>query len=325
LAASSDELGGVRLDAPWSVAELAAAHGGTLDDGLADAVVSRIVSPEIAEYGDDLVVVTSALGASRALTRPGILLCQSDLSGRVPVGRRWVHGHATWVVARLLAPIVEREAPHGVDRSAWIHPAARIAASAVVRPGAIVLADARIGEGTVIGEGAVIYSRARLGARVVVGPLAVVGRPGFGWATGPGGEIVRVPQLGGVVVEDDVEIGPLCTVDAGTLSPTILRRGVRLDAHVHVAHNVEIGDGTLVAAQSGFAGSARVGPGVLVGGQVGVADHAEIGAHARIAGKSGVIGNIAAGAIVAGYPAISRARWLRVWARLLGDRKKIPR
>jgi len=321
LALGHDELVGVRLDAPRRVAELVLEHGGVIDDGLGAVVVSRIVSPECAKYDDDLVVVTSALGAARAAATPGVVLCQENLSGRVAVGRRWVHSHATWVLARLLTPLAEREAPHGVDRSSWIHPAAFVDGTAIVRPGAIVLADVRIGPSTIIGEGAVICRRVRLGARVVVGPLAVIGRPGFGWATGPRGEVLRIPQLGGVVVEDDVEIGALSTVDGGTLTPTILRRGVRLDAHVHVAHNVEIGEGTLVAAQAGFAGSVRIGPGALVGGQAGVTDHAEIGAGARIAAKSGVIGDVAAGSVVAGYPAIPRGRWLRIWARLLSAKR----
>jgi UDP-3-O-[3-hydroxymyristoyl] glucosamine N-acyltransferase len=322
---SQDELAGIRLDGPRRVADLAHEFGGALDAGLTEATVSRIVSPERAAHDDDLVVVTSALGAACALTRPGIVLCQGNVEGRVTAGRRWVHSHAMWVVARLLEPFVEREAPQGIDRAAWVHPAAFVDGSAVVRPGAVVLAGARIGPSTVIGEGAVIHRRVHLGARVSVGPLAVIGRPGFGWAEGPSGATLRVPQLGGVIVEDDVEIGPLCTVDAGTLSPTVLRSRVRLDAHVHVAHNVEIGEGAFVAAQAGFAGSVRIGAHVLVGGQAGVTDHAKIGAGARIAAKSGVIGDVAAGAVVAGYPAISRGKWLRIWARLLGDRKKITR
>jgi UDP-3-O-[3-hydroxymyristoyl] glucosamine N-acyltransferase len=124
-----------------------------------------------------------------------------------------------------------------------------------------------------------------------------------------------MPQLGGVVIEDDAVIGPLCTIDAGTLAPTRIRRGAKLDAHVHVAHNCDIGEGAIIAAQSGFAGSVTVGKGVLVGGQVGVADHVTIGDFARIAAKSGVIGDVPPGAIVAGYPAVPRSRWLRALAR----------
>ncbi|HVU04078.1 MAG TPA: hypothetical protein VHE30_20110 [Polyangiaceae bacterium] len=321
-----DELSGIRLDAPVRVADLSLEHGGTLDGALADATISRIVSPEHATTFEDLVLVTSAVAAARAVTAPGVLLATPNVAGRLPVGRRWVHSHASYVVARMLEPLSEREAPpQGVDRAAWVHPAAFVDGTASVRPGAIVHAGARIGPGSVVYEGAVVCRRALIGARVVVGQNAVVGRPGFGFATGPNGEVCRVPQLAGVVVEDDVEIGPLCTIDAGTLSPTILRRGVKLDAQVHVAHNVEIGEGTLVAAQAGFAGSSKIGPGVLVGGQAGITDHASVGQGARIAAQSGVIGNIAAGAVVAGYPAVPRARWLRVWGRLLGDRKRTTR
>jgi UDP-3-O-[3-hydroxymyristoyl] glucosamine N-acyltransferase len=120
-----------------------------------------------------------------------------------------------------------------------------------------------------------------------------------------------------VLIEDDVEIGPLATVDAGTLAPTILRRGTRLDAHVHVGHNASLGPSAMVAAQSGFAGSVEIGADVRVGGQAGVADHVRVGSGAQIAAKSGVIGDVAPGQVVAGYPAVDRRRWLRGMARLL--------
>jgi UDP-3-O-[3-hydroxymyristoyl] glucosamine N-acyltransferase len=173
-----------------------------------------------------------------------------------------------------------------------------------------------------LGPNVTVGPRVTLGNRVRVGASSVLGSEGFGWATGPGGERVHVPQLGGVVIEDDVWIGPLVTIDAGTLGPTIVRRGVKLDAHVHVGHNGDIGEDTLVAAQSGFAGSVKIGRRVLIGGQVGIADHLEVGDDARIAAKSGVIGDVPSGAVVAGYPAVPRVRWLRGLARLYRGRKE---
>jgi UDP-3-O-[3-hydroxymyristoyl] glucosamine N-acyltransferase len=134
----------------------------------------------------------------------------------------------------------------------------------------------------------------------------------------------EIPQLGGVVIEDDVYIGACCTIAAGTIAPTVIRRGVKLDAQVHVGHNCDVGEGTIIAAQSGLAGSVVVGKGVMMGGQVGVADHITIGDGAKIAAKSGVIGDVAAGATFAGYPAVERGRWLRGLAALYRLMERSP-
>jgi UDP-3-O-[3-hydroxymyristoyl] glucosamine N-acyltransferase len=179
-----------------------------------------------------------------------------------------------------------------------------------------------IGASVVVEPNAVVYGNVRIGARSVIGAGAVVGRPGFGWAPAPDGGVRRVPQLGGVVIEEDVEVGALATVDAGTLGPTVIERGAKLDAMVHVGHNVRVGRGAIVAAQAGFAGSVEIGAGALVGGQAGVADHVVVGDGARLAAKAGVIGDVPPGATVAGYPAVDRARWLRATARALrGDKR----
>jgi UDP-3-O-[3-hydroxymyristoyl] glucosamine N-acyltransferase len=198
----------------------------------------------------------------------------------------------------------------------WVHPHATWAMAALLDEALVEQEPAVMGPGCVVAPSAVLGPRVVLGARVHVGPGAVVGHPGFGWAAGEGGAVRAVPQLAGVLVEDDVSIGPLCTVDAGTLAPTRIRAGAKLDAHVHVGHNGDIGEGCIVAAQAGFAGSVTLGRGVRVGGQAGFADHVTVGDGARIAAGSGVIGDVPPGAIVAGYPAVSRGRWLRAFARL---------
>jgi len=204
-----------------------------------------------------------------------------------------------------------------VSPDAIVEPGAVLDSQVEVGPGALLLSGCRVGQGSSIGPHAVVYGNVVIGAHVGIGAGAVIGRPGFGWVSGPGGDLQRMPQPGGVVIEDGVEIGPLATVDSGTLHPTVLERGCKLDAHVHVGHNVRIGAGTIVAAQAGFAGSVRIGRGVLVGGQAGVADHAEIGDGARLAGGAGVIGNVPPGVAVAGYPAVERSRWLRSVAKAL--------
>lgn len=265
-----------------TLAELARTLGG---EARGDAEVRRVAPVETAQRGDIAPLLASRFvrAAIAASDRGAALLVDASLADRVG-GARIVHANATWALAEMLGLCSVEETP------------------------------ATVGEGTTLGEHVVLAPRVRIGASVRIGDGAVIGRPGFGWAF-RGNDVRPIPQLGGVVIEDDVYIGPLCTIDAGTLGPTIVRRGAKLDAHVHVAHNCEIGEGTIVAAQSGFAGSVKIGRGVLVGGQVGIADHCTIGDGARIAAKSGVIGDVPAGAVVAGYPAQPRMRWLRALAR----------
>lgn len=312
---------GITLPQPASLAELERRFGGSADPAARERSVRRVVAPAAAERDDDLVLVSSRRYLKEAGRAPGVKLCALELAAELEPGARWSHAHPLWALAGVLEPCVATPAAGQRALGAVVQAGASVAEDAVVAEGAVIERGARVGSGCVIGANAVIYGGVTLGSRVVVGPCAVVGRPGFGWATGPDGSVRRVPQLGGVIVEDDAEIGPLCTVDAGTLTPTRLGRGVKLDAHVHVAHNVELGDGCWVAAQVGFAGSAVLGPGVLVGGQAGFADHVRVGGHARIAAKSGVVGDIAARAVVAGFPAVAKQRWLRAMARLLRARE----
>lgn len=228
--------------------------------------------------------------AREAAARGAVLLVDRSLAARSELAdcSVWIHATPSWVLAELL------------DR-------------AIDTPD---LAPPRQGEGATVGPRVTLYPGVVLGARVRIEAGAVIGSPGFGWAMGPDGTRRHVPQRAGVVIEDDVRIGANCTIDAGTLAPTRIRAGAKLDAQVHVGHNVDIGERTMIAAQSGFAGSSRVGNDVLVGGQVGVADHVRIGDGAQLAAKSGVIGDIAPGAVVAGYPAVPRTRWLRALATL---------
>ncbi len=267
---------------------LAARYGGDVMAGGGEA--PRSLAPVESAGAGDLAPVFSRrfLRAAReAAGRGAALLADESLAPSISWAPTvWLHPHATWAMAELLDAMTVPDDP------------------------------AHVGANCSIAPSAVLGPRVILGARVVVGAGAVIGHPGFGWATGPGGAVRAVAQLGGVVLEDDVSIGPLCTIDAGTLRATRIRRGVKLDAHVHVGHNVDIGEGTIVAAQCGFAGSVRVGRSVLVGGQAGIADHVVVGDGARIAAKSGIIGDVPPGATVAGYPAVARTRWLRALAKL---------
>lgn len=283
--------------APRSIGELARSHGGAVRSAR-DEIARRLVPVTRAGAGDLTLLLHARYvkDAVAASSRGALLLVDEALAARVAGLPAWIHPHAAWALAELLD---RADAP---------------------------AEDPVLGPGSVVGPGAHVLPRVRVGARVTIAPGAVIGAPGFGFATGPDGRRRPIPQLGGVIIEDDVHVGPLCTIAAGTIGPTILRRGVKLDAQVHVGHNCEIGQDAIVAAQSGFAGSVVVGRGVLVGGQAGVADHVTIGDGARIAAKSGVIGDVPAGATFAGYPAVPRRRWLRDLAALhrLTSRERRP-
>lgn len=275
--------------APRAIGDFAARHGGTLRNGV-KGTVRRLVPIRRAGAGDLTVLLAARYveDAALALGRGAMLLVDEALAGREDVAALpgWFHPHAAWAMAELLE---SGDAPPDEP---------------------VIGSDCRIGPGVHL------LPRVQIGARVTIAPGAVIGAAGFGFVTGPDGKTREIPQLGGVVIEDDVHIGALCTIAAGTIGPTIIRRGAKLDAQVHIGHNCEIGEGTIIAAQTGLAGSVVIGKGVLIGGQVGIADHLSVGDGARIAAKSGVIGDVAAGSTVGGYPAVERHRWLRGLAEL---------
>jgi UDP-3-O-[3-hydroxymyristoyl] glucosamine N-acyltransferase len=207
------------------------------------------------------------------------------------------------------------EARGFVHPSAVVGPGAEVHPSVWIGPGAVLEAGARVGEGSWIGPNAVICGAARIGRFVRIGPCAVIGHEGFGFVPSPDGP-VKVRQVGRVEIGDFAEIGAASCVDRGTLGATRVGPGTKLDNLVQVGHNVTVGRRVLIAAQAGLAGSTVVEDDAMIGGQAGVADHLRIGRGARAAGKSGVVGDVAAGATVAGYPAVDHRQWLRSMARL---------
>jgi len=218
----------------------------------------------------------------------------------------------------------------GVDVSARIaadarvDPTASIGALAVVESGAsigprvrvdalvYIGARAEIGEGSRLFPHVVVYGGSRLGRRVIVHAGAVIGADGFGFIPGSHGH-QKMPQVGIVVVEDDVEIGANSTIDRATLGETVIGRGAKIDNLVQVGHNVEVGAHTLIAAQTGIGGSARIGARVVLGGQVGIGDHVTIGEGAMFASQAGTTRDVAPGERVALTWARPLAQAQRIW------------
>ena len=170
-------------------------------------------------------------------------------------------------------------------------------------PGVFLGDDVKIGNGTIIHPGVKIYKDCMIGDRVTIHAGAVIGSDGFGFAPQPDGSFKKVPQIGNVVIENDVEIGANTTIDRATIGSTIIRAGAKLDNLIQVAHNVEIGNSTVIAAQTGISGSTKIGKGAMIGGQAGLAGHLHIGDGAKINAQSGVGKSIEAGKAVTGSPA----------------------
>ncbi len=164
--------------------------------------------------------------------------------------------------------------------------------------------NVKIGDDVILFSGVKIYSDCIVGSNCVIHSGVIVGADGFGFSPEEDGKYAKVPQIGNVIIEDDVEIGAGTTIDRATLGSTIIRKGVKLDNQIQIAHNVEIGEHTAIAAQTGIAGSTKIGKNCLIGGQVGIAGHLYIGDRVRIQAQSGIGRNLKDDETLQGSPAI---------------------
>jgi len=218
--------------------------------------------------------------------------------------------------------------PKGIDAKAWISPTAqlgkdltvypfvyigdrcRIGDRVTLHPGVFIGEDSSIGEESVIYPNASLYSGTVIGKRVILHSGVVVGSDGFGYVK-DGKKNVKIPQVGSVEIEDDVEIGANTTIDRAALGKTIIRRGVKIDNLVQVAHNVVIGEDSIIVAQVGISGSTKIGSNVILAGQVGVVDHVEIGDNVMVGAQSGVPYDLAPNQGYTGSPALPHREFLR--------------
>ena len=174
-----------------------------------------------------------------------------------------------------------------------------------IYPNSFIGDNVTIGDNCVFFAGVRIYSETEIGNNCIIHSGTIIGSDGFGFAPQEDGTYSKVPQIGNVIIEDNVEIGACTTVDRATLGSTIIRKGVKLDNHIQVAHNVEIGENTVIAAQTGIAGTTKIGKNGLIGGQVGFAGHLLIGDNVKIQAQSGIGKNLADGEVVQGTPAFN--------------------
>ena len=194
---------------------------------------------------------------------------------------------------------------------AVIEAGAKVGARCQIYPQVYIGDGVEIGEDTKIYPGVKIYEGCRIGSRCIIHAGAVIGADGFGFAPKPDGTFAKIPQLGNVIIEDDVEIGANTCIDRAKTDSTIIRRGVKLDNLIQVGHNVQIGENTVSSAQMGIAGSSKVGSNCFLGGQVGIADHVVIGNRVMIGSQSGIDKSVGDGEIRLGSPALPGLKYHR--------------
>ena len=190
-----------------------------------------------------------------------------------------------------------------------------------IYPNVYIGDNVTIGNDCVVFAGAKIYSESVIGNTVYIHSGAIIGADGFGFAPDEKGEYARVPQTGNVIIEDNVDIGAGTTIDRATLGSTIIRKGVKLDNQIQIAHNVEIGEHTAIAAQTGVAGSTKIGKHCLIGGQVGIAGHITIGNKVRVQAQSGIGRNVKDGEALQGSPSFGYNDWSRSYVHF----KNLPK
>ncbi|MBI5694814.1 MAG: UDP-3-O-(3-hydroxymyristoyl)glucosamine N-acyltransferase [Nitrospirae bacterium] len=311
--------------------ELAGIVGGELD-GDGTLVVKGVAALKDAGPGDITFLANPKylreLGSTRAsavIAAPGV-----DVGPLAAVRAKNPYFAFAKAVA-LFAPV--KAHPSGVMDGARVSPDARLGEGVTVYPNAFVEAGTVIGDGTVlypgvyvgdgssIGRGCTVYPNVviregvSIGDRVIIHGGTVIGADGFGYAT-EGGRHNKIPQIGGVVIEDDVELGANVTVDRGALGNTVIKRGSKIDNLVMIAHNVVVGEDSIIVAQVGVSGSTELGRNVVLAGQVGLVGHIKVGDGVMVGAKSGVSSDLAAGQAYSGIPAIPHKDWLKVQAVL---------
>ncbi|MBP1751387.1 MAG: lpxD [Geobacteraceae bacterium] len=208
---------------------------------------------------------------------------------------------------------------------AYVADGVKIGNRVVLYPGAVLYEGVEIGDDTVIHANVTVREGCRIGGRVIIHGGVVIGSDGFGYA--PDGKAYqKIPQIGIVVIEDDVEIGSNTTVDRAALGITLIRRGTKIDNLVQIAHNCIIGENCIIVSQTGISGSTKLGEHVTLGGQVGIVGHLELGDNVMIGAKSGVHNSVTAGQIFSGYPAFPHKEWLKsasVFSKLPEMRKTV--
>jgi UDP-3-O-[3-hydroxymyristoyl] glucosamine N-acyltransferase len=315
----------------FTAQQIAMMSGGKVE-GDPNAAVGSFGKIEEAQAGQLAFLANPKYEDFLYTTKASVIIINESLELKQPVSASLIRVKDAYTAfAGLLAKYQEiqsqqlsgRQEPVYVDASAtigehvflgafaYVGKNVRIGNHVKIYPQVFIGENVVIDDYTVLHPGVKIYHDCQLGKRVTVHAGSVVGADGFGFAPQADGSFKKVPQIGNVVVEDNVEIGANSTIDRGTIGSTIIRKGAKIDNLVQVAHNVEVGSNTVIAAQAGISGSTKLGTNVMIGGQVGIVGHINIGDRAKINAQSGVSKSVEPGKAVTGSPAFDYTASLR--------------
>jgi UDP-3-O-[3-hydroxymyristoyl] glucosamine N-acyltransferase len=310
-----------RRAGPFTLGDLALRCDAVVAEGCdPDALVRDVATVEVAGPNEIIYISDSAYLDAFAASKCGACVTTKAYAAKAPQKCAVLLADEPRLSFAQIALIFYPSKPvSDRKRNDFISPDAILGTDVHVEPGAVIGPRAEIGNGVCVGAGAVVGSgvvlgegcevganttvtHALIGTNVKVAAGSQIGQEGFGFVPTKAG-FKKIPQLGRVIIEDNVEIGANCTVDRGALGDTTIGAGTKIDNLVQIAHNVEIGRNCIIVSQVGISGSCRIGDGVVIGGQGGLANHVNIGDGAQIAAKSGIMRDIGAGDAVMGYPA----------------------
>jgi UDP-3-O-[3-hydroxymyristoyl] glucosamine N-acyltransferase len=321
-----------------SLKEIAGRIGGTLH-GDGEVTIEGVAGLSDAQPGEISFVLTASFEKLLPGSRASAVIVGRTVDEGLLTGRNYIvvpNPEMAYVLTAELFDITPGY-PSGISPKACVAESARVSAEAcilpfvyvdagaviekhaVIHPGSFIGRDAHVGEGTVIYANVTVYARTVIGKRVIVHAGAVLGGDGFRYVWDGAGHH-KIPQLGVLEIEDDVEIGANTCIDRAALDKAVIGRGTKIDNLVQIGHNVSVGEHSIIVSQVGIAGSVTMGKYVILGGKVGIRDHVTIGNNVKAAGGTGITKDVKDNAVIAGTPHMPHREWLRLQTYL----KKLP-
>ena len=307
----------------FSATQIALIIGGKVE-GNADTTVASFGKIEEATAGQLAFLANPKYEEYLYSTNASIVIVNDTLEIKQPVTATLIKvpdAYTSFAVLLDKYQQIQQQQLSGIQQPVYIHATAKtgsnvfigafaylgenviIADGVKIYPNCFIGNNVTVGENAVIHPGVKIYHNCIIGKNVVIHAGTVVGSDGFGFAPQTDGTFKKIPQIGNVIIEDDVEIGANTTIDRATMGSTLIKAGAKLDNLLQIGHNAEVGNNTIIAAQSGISGSTKIGNNVMIGGQAGVVGHITLGDGAKVNAQSGVSKSVAAGKVVTGSPA----------------------